>query len=244
MAGEKSSDAQSGSAQRWSLVHLLAEPTRRRIYDAVRTGRTALSRDEVAAACDISRRLAAFHLDLLAEAGLLTVAYARPPGRTGPGAGRPAKRYAVADVDLEVSVPPRRYDIPARILARAIEESPQGDTRAAAVTVAAAEGEAVGRMRRTGTRKMSAADTLDVAGAVLDDLGYDPERTAPACVRLRNCPFHAVVDVAPQLVCHVNDAFLSGLLTGLGGHRSVSARLDGEAPDCCVTIAQRRPTRG
>jgi predicted ArsR family transcriptional regulator len=239
MTGEKSSDP-----GRWALVHLLAEPTRRRVYEAVRGARTSMSRDEVAAACDITRRLAAFHLDLLADAGLLTVAYARPPGRTGPGAGRPAKRYAAADVDLEISVPPRRYDIPARILARAIEESPQGDTRAAAVAVAAVEGEEVGRMRRTAGKRMSAADTLDVAGAVLDDLGYDPDRATPTCVRLRNCPFHAVVDVAPQLVCTVNDAFLSGLLSGLGGHRSVSARLDGEAPDCCVTIAQRRPTRG
>ena len=238
MAAEKSS-----GPERWSLVHLLAEPTRRRVYEAVRGSRTSMSRDEVAAACDITRRLAAFHLDLLADAGLLTVAYARPPGRSGPGAGRPAKRYAAADVDLEISVPPRRYDIPARILARAIEESPQGDTRAAAVAVAAAEGEEVGRMRRPAGKRMSATDTLEVAGAVLDDLGYDPER-APACVRLRNCPFHAVVDVAPQLVCTVNDAFLSGLLTGLGGHRSVSARLDGEAPDCCVTIAQRRSTKG
>src|SRR3954466_9431333 len=155
-------DEMSSDAQRWSLVHLLAEPTRRRIYDAVRMSRATMSRDEVAAACDISRRLAAFHLDLLADAKLLEVSYARPAGRTGPGAGRPAKRYAVADVDLEVSVPRRRYDIPARILARALEETPQGDARAAVVPIAADEGETIGRMRRTSSRRMSAAETLDV----------------------------------------------------------------------------------
>jgi len=234
MTGDKSSDE-----RRWSLVHLLAEPTRRRIYDAVRGNRATMSRDEVAAACEISRRLAAFHLDLLAEAGLLEVTYARPAGRTGPGAGRPAKRYGAVDVDLEVSVPPRRYDIPARILARAIQEAPQGDARAAVVPVAADEGETIGRMRRSGNRRMSATDTLDVAGDILADLGYEPERATPSCVRLRNCPFHAVVDVAPLLVCGVNEAFLTGLLGGLGGHRSVTAALDGEAPDCCVTIARR-----
>src|SRR3954454_24369069 len=143
MEQQMSSGGPGDKAGRWELVHLLAEPTRRRVYEAVRGARASMSRDEVAAACEISRRLAAFHLDLLADASLLTVTYARPAGRTGPGAGRPAKRYAVTDVDLEVSVPPRRYDIPARILARAIEEAPQGDTRAAAVTVAAAEGEEV-----------------------------------------------------------------------------------------------------
>ena len=234
-----SSDDQSPEARRWSLVHLLAEPTRRRVFEAVRASRATMSRDEVAAACDISRRLAAFHLDLLADAGLLAVSYARPPGRSGPGAGRPAKRYEAVEVDLEVSVPPRRYDIPARSLARAIEESPQGDARAAVVPIAADEGETVGRMRRPGSRRMSAAATLDVAGEILDDLGYEPDRTTESCVRLRNCPFHAVVDVAPLLVCGVNEAFLTGLLGGLGGHRSVTAALDGEAPDCCVTIARR-----
>jgi predicted ArsR family transcriptional regulator len=229
----------SSESQRWSLVHLLGEPTRRRIYDVVRTSRATMSRDEVAAACEISRRLAAFHLDLLADAGLLTVTYARPAGRTGPGAGRPAKRYGATDLDLEVSVPPRRYDIPARILARAIEETPQGDARAAVVPIAADEGETIGRMRRTSSRRMSAAETLDVAGDILDDLGYQPERPTSSCVRLRNCPFHAVVDTAPLLVCGVNEAFLTGLLGGLGGHKSVTAALDGEAPDCCVTIAKR-----
>src|SRR4051794_17417410 len=193
MPAEMSSDA-----QRWSLVHLLAEPTRRRIYDVVRTSRATMSRDEVAAACDISRRLAAFHLDLLADAKLLEVSYARPAGRTGPGAGRPAKRYGIVDMELEVSVPARRYDIPARIMARAIQETPQGDVRAAVVPIAADEGESIGRMRRPGSRRMSAADTLDVAGSILDDLGYEPERATSSCVRLRNCPFHAIVDVAPQ----------------------------------------------
>src|SRR2546421_4746703 len=38
----------------------------------------------------------------------------------------------------------------------------------------------------------------------LTELGYEPTRDG-GCVRLRNCPFHAVVDVAPQLVCDLNE---------------------------------------
>src|SRR5690348_3923495 len=124
------------SEQAWTALHLLAEPTRRRVYDAVRASDTPLTREEVATATDIGRRLAAFHLDLLTDAGLLTADYARPAGRTGPGAGRPAKRYAAAAVDLELQVPARRYDVAARILAKAVDTSDGSDARERARAVA------------------------------------------------------------------------------------------------------------
>ena len=224
-------------AAEWHRVQLLTEPTRRRVYDAVRAAREPMTRDQAAEATAVSRRLAAFHLDLLADAGLLEVDYARPPGRSGPGAGRPAKRYRVAALDIDVSVPPRRYDIAARVLARAVAEP--GDQSAAerATVVAREEGRLIGAARRSGER-MSARKSLDAAADVLRELGYEPQSDS-ACVRLRNCPFHAVVDVAPALVCGLNDALISGILDGLGAADSVGAALDGVAPDCCVTVAKR-----
>lgn len=222
----------------WDAVHLLSEPTRRRVYLAVRASDEPLTRDAVAATTRISRRLAAFHLDLLADAGLLATDYARPPGRSGPGAGRPAKRYRAAKVDIELSVPARRYDIAARILARAVNEAPAGDPRESALSVARDEGERIGTLRRPGGR-MSVDSTLRAAQSVLADLGYEPQREPEDRVRLRNCPFHAVVDVAPQLVCGINDELIGGILSGLGGNRAVQAALDGIPPDCCVTLARR-----
>src|ERR1700750_1290096 len=56
-----------------------------------------VSRDEAASAAGIGRALAVYHLDKLVESGLLTASYQRPPGRSGPGAGRPAKLYARSD---------------------------------------------------------------------------------------------------------------------------------------------------
>jgi predicted ArsR family transcriptional regulator len=222
-----------------AALHLLGVPTRRKVYDAVRAADEPQTREAVAAATGISRRLAAFHLDLLAEGGLLDVDYARPPGRTGPGAGRPAKRYRPTPVDVELQVPARRYDLAARILARAVAESAAGvDAQQHALEVARDEGEEIGRMRRPGGR-LSAAATLDTAQQVLGDLGYEPARADDHCVRLRNCPFRSVVDVAPGLVCGVNDELVTGMLDGLGGHRSVTAALDGAPPDCCVTVARR-----
>src|SRR4051812_2089103 len=185
-------------------LHLLAVPTRRRVYDAVRAGDGPQTRESVAAATGISKRLAAFHLDLLADGGLLDVDYARPAGRSGPGAGRPAKRYRPAPVDLELRLPARRYDLAARILARAVAESAGGDAQQAAMAAARDEGEQIGRQRRPG-RRLSAAATLDTAHDVLADLGYEPAHAGDRCLRLRNCPFRGVVDVAPPLVCQVND---------------------------------------
>src|SRR3954454_2919931 len=144
-----------------AALHLLAEPTRRRVYDAVRAGDGPQTRDAIAGTTGINRRLAAFHLDLLADGGLLEVDYARPPGRTGPGAGRPAKRYRPAAVDVELRVPARRYDLAARILARAVTESRPGiDPQQQALHVARDEGEQIGRLRRPGGR-LSATATLE-----------------------------------------------------------------------------------
>src|SRR5438309_689248 len=228
----------SGDVGDWERVELLTEPTRRSIYDAVRAGRGPMTRDEVATATGISRRLAAFHLDLLAQGGLLAVDYARPAARRGgPGAGRPAKRYRAEPVELDLSLPPRRYDIAARVLARAVAEPGEGSPHDRAVAIAQEEGRRLGGLHRSG-RRMSAARTLDTTTEVLAELGYEPSRDG-SCVRLRNCPFHAVVDVAPALVCGLNDALIGGILEGLDASESVTAALDGVPPDCCVTVAKR-----
>ncbi|HLO35721.1 MAG TPA: helix-turn-helix domain-containing protein, partial [Candidatus Deferrimicrobium sp.] len=78
-------------------VALLAEPTRRALYDLVVASGEPVGRDDAVAALGISRELAAFHLDRLVEAGLLETEYRRRSGRTGPGAGRPAKLYRRAE---------------------------------------------------------------------------------------------------------------------------------------------------
>jgi predicted ArsR family transcriptional regulator len=224
------------SADGWAEVHLLAEPSRRALFDAVRRSGAPMTRDEAAAATGLSRRLAAFHLDLLADGGLLDVDYARPAGRGGPGAGRPAKRYRASDREIAVTVPPRRYELAARVLAAGIRDAgPGGDAEGAALAAAEAEGRSIGELRRP-ARSPGTDRTLTCAAVALEDLGYDPAYAGSRRIRLRNCPFHAVVDVSPELVCGMNERFLSGLLGGLGGAPAVSARLAPAPPDCCVTI--------
>jgi predicted ArsR family transcriptional regulator len=222
----------------WAAVQLLADPTRRRIFDAVRAAHAPVSRDEVASAAGVHRPLAAFHLDRLADAGLLKVTFARPPGRTGRGAGRPTKRYDAREVTVAASVPARNHDLVGRILARAVAEAPKhADEQAQAL--AEAEGQRIGETRRPG-RRLSGAATMDAASDALSRLGYEPE-LVDGVLRLRNCPFHGIVEAAPELVCAMNHRLVTGLLCGLGGARAVGAELDPTPGECCVTVAKRRP---
>src|SRR4051794_22172294 len=154
-------------------LNSLGDATRRRIYDLVAAATDPVSREQVAAAAAIGRTLAAYHLDRLAAEGLLTVTRARRDGRSGPGAGRPAKLYARSQEEVAVSVPPRDYHLAARLLADAAAADTEGHTRRALLAAAAQLG-----------RELAAE------GAELEPLlrerGYEPYDD-DGVVRLRNC---------------------------------------------------------
>src|SRR5436189_6162126 len=103
-------------------IALLDEPRRRALYELVTSRRDPMGRDEAAATLGIGRELAAFHLDRLAEAGLLDVEYRRLGGKTGPGAGRPAKLYRRSKSEGAVSLPARDYERAVGAFAEAIDE--------------------------------------------------------------------------------------------------------------------------
>ncbi len=207
----------------------LGDATRRRVYDHVSSRPGAVSRDEVAREAGIGRTLAAYHLDRLAAQGLLTVAYERRSGRTGPGAGRPAKLYARSEREIEVSVPPRDYHLAARLLADAAAADTGGGTRRA--LPAAAE--------RLG-REIAAEATGAELAPLLCDRGYEPFEDEDHVVRMRNCPFHAVAQRHPAIVCEMNLALLGGLVDGLDTP-SLTAALEPGPGRCCVAIRNATP---
>ena len=106
-----------------SGVASLAEPQRRALYRFVVSRGDAVSKDEAAAAMEMARSVAAFHLDRLVADGLLTTEFRRLTGRQGPGAGRPAKLYRRAEGEVSVSLPARQYDLAAGLLAAAVDDA-------------------------------------------------------------------------------------------------------------------------
>jgi predicted ArsR family transcriptional regulator len=210
----------------------LDDPLRRRLYEVVTSHPGPVNRDEAASEAGIGRALAVYHLDKLVESGLLTASYARPPGRRGPGAGRPAKVYARSDREFAVTVPPREYELAARLLVQVVEADPSARSRAVLAEAA----------RRLGTELGSAferdAGERDVKG-VLTQQGYEPCDGADGVVRLRNCPFHQLTEQHREVVCGMNLALVEGLVDGLGadGLRPV---LDPQPGHCCVAIGGER----
>jgi predicted ArsR family transcriptional regulator len=186
----------------------------------------------------VAPHVAKFHLDRLARDGLLEVDYQRPPGRSGPGAGRPPKVFRRSARDVEVSVPERRYDLAARLLARAVERS-QRDGLAigdALHEVAWETGRACGAMARddAGPRPTNAAVRAALC-RTLDDWGFEA-RAARGAIELANCPFHALAQEHTELVCGMNQSLLEGVLDG-AGLSSWTARLEPSPSRCCVRIA-------
>lgn len=213
----------------YAAIGALADPVRRRLYDYVAAQSEAVGREQAADGAGVPLHSARFHLDRLVEAGLLDVEHRRLSGRTGPGAGRPAKLYRRSTADIEVSVPPRRYDLVGAVLAAAVERSLTGTELPTALTE---EARAAGR--EDGRRCTADGGELERCTTVLADRGFEPtpdERGA----HLRNCPFDALARTHTALVCGLNLDYVDGVLEGLSC-ASVSARLEPAADRCCVRL--------
>jgi len=196
----------------------LAEPLRRALYDfVVAASAEPVSRDEAARAVGVSRQVAAYHLDRLADDGLLEVEFRRLTGKDGPGAGRPSKLYRRSEQDYEMSLPPRRYKLAARILLDAARE---GEVVAVAEVA-----------RRTG-REIGAAGME----AALIETGYEPV-IENGETRFRNCPFHVLRERDQETTCGINVALVEGMIESSGA--DLVAVFAPEEGYCCVRL---RPT--
>lgn len=220
-----------------AAVAALDEPTRRKLYGYVARRREPVSRDEVADTFGLSRGTVAFHLDKLVDEGLLAVGYARRTGRTGPGAGRPAKLYSRSERQVAVSLPPRHYDLAGHLLATAVEAAEEtGQPVRSALARHARE---LGR--ELGARSVSETDgepaRRDAALSALEEHGFEP-RTEAGGVVLGNCPFHALAQRHTELVCGMNLDLLHGLLEGIGD-TGLHALLEPAPGHCCVRLAPR-----
>lgn len=198
----------------------LADRVRRQAYRVVVDGTTPVGRDEVAEALGIGRTLAAFHLDKLVAAGLLETSYARRSGRTGPGAGRPAKLYRIAAAEHTVGVPPRAYRTAAELLAEALEQAGAEDV-----------------LYQVAQRHGRQAGACPGVTELLTEHGYAPAPDGPDRIELRNCPFHRLAEQFPPVICGMNLAMITGLLAGGGLDGEWTARMDPAPGRCCVTLS-------
>jgi predicted ArsR family transcriptional regulator len=232
-------DASEALERRISGIAALDQPVRRDLYRLVAQREGWTSRDDAAAELGIPRSVAVFHLDKLAEAGLVEVTYRRTTGRTGPGAGRPSKLYRSSQDEVSASVPERHYDLAGSLLAAAVAEasetgSPIGDCLR---VTARSAGRLIGTEARAATESATRGD--DRRRIVLDVLsrhGYEPDAAPDGEISLANCPFYRLAEQHRSLVCGMNLDFLTGVVEGLGPGDRLDARLAPEPGFCCVRI--------
>lgn len=209
-----------------SILCTLDDEVRRACYLAVRESIGPATRSAVAAATGASVRLVAFHLDKLVDVGLLEADYLRPPGR-GRGGGRPAKRYRPSSLGVEVTVPPRRYDIVATVLA---ESAATGEDHCVVAARLGAKLVETSDQRGSWRRRVP---------AILTDLGFEPLADGSGTMSQRNCPFEAVQQVAPLVVCGLNRALVQGIL-GAIPESTAEAKLEPAEGRCCVIVSDER----
>jgi predicted ArsR family transcriptional regulator len=221
-------------------IAALDQPLRRELYRLLAASEGWMTRDGAAAGLGVPRSVAAFHLDKLADAGVVDVRFERTSGRRGPGAGRPSKLYRLRRDELTASVPERHYDLAGSLLATAIAESTRSGLPVTDCLHAAAR--AAGRQigEEAADAVSSAGRDRDRRGAVVQVLaghGYEPEIDRRREIALANCPFHRLAEAQREVVCGMNLDFLTGLLEGIGPTPGLTARPDPAPGYCCVRIA-------
>ena len=223
--------------RRISGIATLDQPLRRDLYRLLSERDGWMTRDQASEALGVPRSVAAFHLDKLADAGVVETTFERTTGRTGPGAGRPAKLYRRSDREIEVSLPQREYDLAGALLAGAIDaaDSSGRPVRAELERSSYAFGRTMGeRAKERAGARPSRAKQRDALLEVLREHGFEP-RVVGRDVVLANCPFHALSQQFTELVCGMNLHLLEGVRSVLDvGATELQPRLEPEPGQCCV----------
>ena len=215
-------------------IGVLADPVRRRLYEFVCSQDQPVSRDHAAHAVGIARHKAKFHLDRLEAAGLLEADYVRLTGRSGPGAGRPAKRYRRGRKEFAVTLPARDYELAGHIMADAISDSMRTGAPITETISKAASIHGVALAVTAADPPPEADAALDLAVRILGERGYEPRRTDHAIV-MANCPFHALAAEHTELVCRMNHSLLAAFVDAIAPGL-LEASLEPAGNRCCVTL--------
>lgn len=207
------------------LASALGDPTRRKVFFAVRNDNGWMSKDEVAEAVGIDRRLAGHHLDKLVEHGFLEADFHRRSGRTGPGAGRPAKLYRFPHGPQATVLPERHYDLLASLLLEASAAKASESTEDALERVGYAFGYRVGMAEVEEGRTRPGQAGVDAVGEVvrlLSRFGFAAQEDGPGLIRACSCPFEELAKADPERVCGLDRAIWRGMLAAFDSSATLS----------------------
>jgi predicted ArsR family transcriptional regulator len=202
--------------------------------------------DEVAAAQRLHRNVARGRLERLAEAGFLIASFERRTGRTGPGAGRPAKTYRVAPELIATEFPKRRYE---QLISLVVDALPERGRRKRLHEIGIAFGREVSREARLRSAKTFRTALGRVCAAV-GRLGYHASiaemSDERAVISTATCPLRPLVRAHPGLATLDRGMWAALVARALEGtdvdHVDCDTRMcHSDDAECRVLLAIRRP---
>ena len=206
----------------------LADLRRERIVDELREAPDGLDAAELARRLGLHPNTVRWHLGILADAGLVG---SRPAPRTSPG--RPRIVYSLEPEPTEHAADEHR--LLATVLTGALAGSTDGNERAEEA------GREWGRYLMARDPLARAGDDEAVGEVVnlLDGQGFEPEARGGE-IHMHRCPFHALAEAQPEVVCAVHKGLMSGALSALGSELEVEGLDVFVRPDLCVARLSRR----
>jgi predicted ArsR family transcriptional regulator len=213
-----------------SRFDALGSPELRAVLGLVRSRQEPVTADDVARELAVPRSVARWRLERLVEHGFLVAQFARRSGRSGPGAGRPAKAYAVAPETAALEFPRRRYEELLRLLIEAVPVRGRS-TRLAEIGVAFGRDLARAAGIRPAARTATAFDRVCRAlGALGFQAAVESFARDRAVLVTPTCPLRPLV-VSEHAAREIDRGMWRGLVAGAVRGFEVAA-IRCETDDC------------
>lgn len=231
-------------------LEAVGDPELRAALRFVRSRRRPVTADELAANQTVHRNVARARLERLAQAGLVVSDFERRSGRSGPGAGRPAKVYAPAPETTAIEFPDRNYAELVGLLVDALpERGRRRRLRELGVELARPLAGCAGLTPARDVRR-GAERVCDALGRLGFQASVEEVRDDTIVISTPTCPLRPLVVANPELA-DVDRGMWCGLLEAAvdGVHAS---EVVCETRDCLddhascrvvATLAQKRSRR-
>ena len=186
---------------------------RQMILDALQSERGGLDTNQLAERLGLHANTIRWHLGVLGDGGLVQAVPERRPGR-----GRPSIVYRLTGEGIAHGRD--EYRLLATMLTDVVAAAGGGEARAYDVGVR------WGRHLRQAEPEANLADLLDWQGFAAEQYGDE--------VEMRRCPFYALAESSPHVICTLHHGIIDGALAEAGSEQKVE-RLDAFVePGLCI----------
>jgi predicted ArsR family transcriptional regulator len=220
---------------RLDILKALGDNTRYAIYLELARSPLPRSTAEVAEALGLHVNTVRPHLERMRDVGLLAV-----DTEARGGVGRPQHRYALAPDAPTLGLEPPPWPTLATVLVRAAGLAgldPQDVAEAAA-------GQGGEEAARSGAARAGRGDASASLAALVRDqqrLGFDPEVATDevgTTVAFAHCPYRALAEADPQVVCAAHCGMVTGFVDAVGAHRVTRFHSLVDRSPCRVELAR------